>query len=240
MLSDKLISLFWAKVDKNGPVPAHVPDLGPCWLWTGKLSEKGYGLFTRKCLRTHRVSWEVHVGKPPSMSVLHKCDTRACLRPDHLFEGDQVANLRDMRDKGRGAVPEPRRGLLNYQVRLTEPQVAALRAEFLDGGKQYDLAARYGISQSTVSRYVAGLRRPIRRRYTDRDGERNKRSKLKACDVTEIRFSLARSERMKAIAERFGVSISAISAIATGKRWKTHAVGILGPSDAAVSAVSGA
>src|ERR1035437_916757 len=24
---------FWAKVDRNGPVPAHRPELGPCWVW---------------------------------------------------------------------------------------------------------------------------------------------------------------------------------------------------------------
>jgi hypothetical protein len=24
---------FWEKVDKNGPVPAHRPELGPCWVW---------------------------------------------------------------------------------------------------------------------------------------------------------------------------------------------------------------
>jgi hypothetical protein len=33
---------FWKKVDKNGPVPAHRPELGPCWLWTGALVGRGY------------------------------------------------------------------------------------------------------------------------------------------------------------------------------------------------------
>src|SRR5687767_3489091 len=35
---------FWAKVNKNGPIPEHRPDLGPCWLWTAALT-KGYGQF---------------------------------------------------------------------------------------------------------------------------------------------------------------------------------------------------
>ena len=25
---------FWRKVDKNGPIPEHRPELGPCWVWT--------------------------------------------------------------------------------------------------------------------------------------------------------------------------------------------------------------
>jgi hypothetical protein len=26
---------FWAKVDKNGPIPAHAPELSECWIWLG-------------------------------------------------------------------------------------------------------------------------------------------------------------------------------------------------------------
>jgi len=36
---------FWAKVDKNGPVPAHRPELGPCWIWTAARFKRGYGKF---------------------------------------------------------------------------------------------------------------------------------------------------------------------------------------------------
>lgn len=35
---------FWPKVDLNGPIPEHRPELGPCWVWTGhKLKKSGYG-----------------------------------------------------------------------------------------------------------------------------------------------------------------------------------------------------
>lgn len=33
---------FWAKVNKDGPIPIHRPDLGQCWVWTGE-SRHGYG-----------------------------------------------------------------------------------------------------------------------------------------------------------------------------------------------------
>lgn len=34
---------FWAKVDKNGPMPEGRPDLGPCWLWTAAKIHCPYG-----------------------------------------------------------------------------------------------------------------------------------------------------------------------------------------------------
>ena len=41
-----LIAKFWDRVDKDGPVPAHVPHLGPCWEWTGRRAtgEFKYGI----------------------------------------------------------------------------------------------------------------------------------------------------------------------------------------------------
>ena len=35
---------FWAKVNKNGPVPAAKPELGPCWAWK-PAKAGGYGRF---------------------------------------------------------------------------------------------------------------------------------------------------------------------------------------------------
>ena len=33
---------IWTKVDKNGPIPSHKPELGPCYMWLGGKTEKGY------------------------------------------------------------------------------------------------------------------------------------------------------------------------------------------------------
>lgn len=78
---------FWAKVDFNGPISAHRPDLGPCWIWLAMLDKHGYGRFypTReRYVPAHRFAYEqiinpIHDGLEPD----HLCRTHACVNPWH-------------------------------------------------------------------------------------------------------------------------------------------------------------
>lgn len=83
----------------------HVAKSEGCWEWTGANSGRGYGrvgVDGGKTTGAHRVSWEMHYGPvPDGCSVLHRCDNRPCVRPDHLFLGDKLANMADMVAKGR-------------------------------------------------------------------------------------------------------------------------------------------
>lgn len=79
------------------------PNTG-CWLWLRGFNWGGYGRVTvgGRRRRAHRLSYELAYGPIPLfMNVCHRCDTPACINPDHLFIGDHSANARDMVAKGR-------------------------------------------------------------------------------------------------------------------------------------------
>lgn len=86
----------------------YVPDPNSgCWLWIGHWANNGYGLIsgggTGGGMRlAHRVAYELYNGPiPDGANVLHKCDTRCCVNPDHLVIGSLSDNMQDMIDKRR-------------------------------------------------------------------------------------------------------------------------------------------
>ena len=88
---------FWVKVNKEGPIPAFKPSLGPCWIWTGGLSKKGYGVFSLGGVSqlAHRVAYEWILGAVPAeLELDHLCRVRACVRPNHLEAVTHRVNLR--------------------------------------------------------------------------------------------------------------------------------------------------
>lgn len=133
MLTESL-DRFWAKVDRSGD----------CWTWTLRPSRDGYGKFkaNRKTYRAHRFIWEVLNG-PTEPQVLHGCDNRLCVRPDHLHVGTHKDNMREMQVRVRAA-----RGVRNGASKMTEEIVKAIRASI---EPQRELAKKYGVSQGAIS-----------------------------------------------------------------------------------------
>lgn len=129
-----------------------VPESG-CWLWTAKIGREGYGQhsFKRVTLGAHRASWMLHMGDiPVGQQVLHKCDTRICVNPDHLFLGTQADNIKDMHQKGRARRQD---GKFNPQAKLDIEKVKEIRASI---APQRQVANLYGVSQTLISRIKRG------------------------------------------------------------------------------------
>lgn len=86
---------FWSNVDTGGE---------GCWEWRGDLCSNNYGrfYFCGKRELAHRLSWRFQFGViPPGMFVLHHCDNPRCIRPSHLFLGNNSDNMQDAVRKGR-------------------------------------------------------------------------------------------------------------------------------------------
>lgn len=86
---------FWRYVEKTGD----------CWNWTGGRGGDGYGHFYAENdsrVMAHRFSYRIHNGEiPDGLIICHRCDNPSCVRPDHLFLGTHLDNVRDMFSKGR-------------------------------------------------------------------------------------------------------------------------------------------
>lgn len=101
-------------------------------------------------MTAHRAAYTAAYGPIPSgMHVLHRCDTKACIEPTHLFLGTNAENMADKVAKGRQA-----RGERVGSARLTADQVRAIRANTSMSRKA--LAALAGISENNVYAILSG------------------------------------------------------------------------------------
>lgn len=122
-----------------------------CWLWMSALFKHGYGKFgfNDRADYAHRVAWLIFKGPIHwGALVLHDCDTKPCVNPDHLHLGDHALNALEASQRGRLPYRD-HRGAANSNARLDEVDVRFIRA---DPSSQENIARRYGITQNMVSK----------------------------------------------------------------------------------------
>ena len=131
-----------------------------CWVWMRTLCD-GYGALSvgkkyrspsvkYHMLRAHRVAWELYRSPiPDGMHVLHRCDVRCCVNPDHLFLGTEADNSADKIAKGRDRhTPCP--GVLNAMAKLNEAKVGEIRRRRALGENWKVLEKEFGVSHKTI------------------------------------------------------------------------------------------
>lgn len=139
MYTARQIKNFWNKVT----IPN---DSSQCWTWKGAKGRKGYGQVNCdcKCLKAHRVSWELANGEiPDGLWVLHSCDNPACVNPNHLFLGTQHDNTQDMMNKKR------------QFHKLTHDQMEMACRKIIEGeSTPQELANELGVSSKRISEII--------------------------------------------------------------------------------------
>lgn len=150
------IKRFWSYVDKNGPIPTHCPELGPCWEWSGTDRGVGYGVFKvqGRMVAAHRFAYQLAHGET-THSILHRCDNKKCCRESHLFPGTHLANMQDKVAKGRQYRPV---GSLNSMAKLTKEKIEKIKAMREKGKLQREIGEKFGICQASVSMVLSGKR----------------------------------------------------------------------------------
>lgn len=106
----------------------------------------------------HRVSWFIHHGVWPTKNVCHTCDRKACIRPDHLFEGDQIDNMRDCKAKGRTRGGRPNGRYMGKFRRFNDSEISNIRERLANGETIKDLKEEFKCSRTILSYLKNGRR----------------------------------------------------------------------------------
>lgn len=157
-ITHNTLRLFWTR-NRVGNTPDQSKEcykgLDACWLWSGNLAPDGYGKTKvgDKYLSAHRLSWFIHRGEIPEGKILmHLCDNRACVNPDHLKLGTTQENTADSVRKGRR---KPAVGAQLPHSKLNESSVRAIRDAARRGVPQAQIAQTFGLCQQAVHKVVA-------------------------------------------------------------------------------------
>lgn len=143
--------MFTLKQLKNFTCKASKTPL--CWNWHAATYPNGYGVFRlgKKLVPAHRAAYLLFKGHiPPHHVVMHTCDNKKCVNPEHLVIGTQQENVNDMIFKGRH-----RHGETHHNAKFSDAQISEIRRAYaMKEGNTAALAKLFGTDTSYISQVV--------------------------------------------------------------------------------------
>ena len=120
------------KIDDNG-----------CWLLPPSNNKYAYLAIDKKYKRAHKVSYETFKEQvPEGLLVLHHCDIKNCVCPEHLYVGTAKDNYEDTVKRGQAIL-----GQDVYNAKLTNAQAEEIRNLYKTNKYSYaDLALIFKVS----------------------------------------------------------------------------------------------
>lgn len=149
---NKELRRFFSKVEKTPT----------CWLWKGATTKSGYGVFSlnKKYIRAHRASYILHVSEiQDDLLVLHSCDVRNCVNPDHLHLGTPQDNIDEMFERNRERFLK---GENSKTSKLSDDDVIEIRLMKKLGFSVKEISIKFDISSDYVYQLTSGkFRQPF-------------------------------------------------------------------------------
>jgi len=114
-----------------------------CIEYKGSIGNSGYGMDydpdTQKTITAHRLAFKQANGFLPPV-VMHICDNKICVNPEHLKAGTQSDNIKDCVAKGRYV----------SRQKVSDQDIKAIQS---DPRSSRVLGKVYGVNQKTILNY---------------------------------------------------------------------------------------